>query len=294
MKTSTTKKNKSKNNVKNNASSNNVTAPKLVKCNLIKVVQWGYKELERIGRNRQNRKVNESHKNEIMKAMMTESGMRNMSSIAVNIRTLHALDGQHRIQAFIELIKNHKLHEDSVLNVLLYDMPEDEEIKVIQDMQKNRTWKQSDYVHKEIEAGNENFKILDEFCQSDPILQEKDGSPKYPYGAMFLTGKHCHSVLKDATFKCTKDDVEKGKQRIEDVKRILDANDLPYYGRPVAPCTTMWEKYKDRINLDELVKFMGNKRNHARPDELRQIQKNNEKKWAQFFERYIGMVSDSK
>lgn len=74
---------------------------------------------------RGNRMIDENHL-KLFKSY-SEKQIRRMPPIIVNSRTGRLIDGQHRVLAIVELIEEGKLPKDFIFDVMLIDIPEEDE-----------------------------------------------------------------------------------------------------------------------------------------------------------------------
>lgn len=205
-------------------------------------------ELKEISVNPFNRDINNNHLTEIMKGMLTD--LKNFPAIIVNASNSHLMDGQHRVVALQKLVNSGLLPKDSTLNVQLVSMSEKEEIETIVNLNnKSKTWSTDDFIKSNIKQGNENYKLLDDFCkEGSPLLRNRNKS-RYTYAvaAIHPESSSISNNLKDGKLIVSGEDIDKARKRVKQVEELNKVIKQPLKGQWIREFLKAWsiisEKY---------------------------------------------------
>ena len=156
-----------------------------------KVYELPLSVLEKLTFHPFNRAINNEHVKEIMKAMMSDfRRFRAGNVLQVGLNTGNILDGQHRREAFVRLIKNGKLPEGSTLKVMFLDIAPDDELEYIGDINSGqKAWRTNTHVDTGAAAGNPIYIELQKLCREFPELYAGGKGNSYRRALAALTGK---------------------------------------------------------------------------------------------------------
>ena len=170
------------------------------------------------------------------------------------------IDGQLRVRAIVRLIEQGKLPKDYKYDVMLSDIPEENErAAVINANINSKGWTQFNFIESYIKDVDDdiakNYKMLDEWCRTHQLTapKRKKSSPKFRYGAAMMKGVSCTSILKNGDFKVTKEELYEAHIIHNELIEILKAMDRPMTGSWLEYMATAW--YNARRDTD-FSKFM--------------------------------------
>lgn len=193
-----------------------------------------FTNLDEFTRHPHNRKVNHKHCKEFKISMLNGASDALIGVMIIDIKTKQIYDGQHRIHAYKEAVKE---GYNRPLRIMFIDAPEnkDEQIKLINELNNGKHWNLNDYINSHMD-GNNDLRKLEEFCLQHPRLYRetqrgKNKGKKTAFmrrGAAIVTGKPSYykKSLRDGTFKATKEDWDDAENVYSEVMHILDATKL--------------------------------------------------------------------
>lgn len=202
-------------------------------------------------RNNRNRELDNAHLKDI-KRQMSES-FDTMPPITINSLTLHIIDGQHRLEAFKQLIEEGVFPPSTTIAVMFVEIPLEKELDAIIEAQAhNRSWQQADYIHSFIKNGNQNYISLDDWCRVHSLTANpKDPSrPKYRYGAIMMKGSQARATLNDGTFTVTDEELLEANKTHDEVVDIINAMGISITGTSLENMLSSWRKHR---NLDKFT-----------------------------------------
>ena len=135
----------------------------------------------------QNRAISHAHVNQIKEFILSnrETALSHMGTIIVSIKTRNQIDGQHRVQACMELLDENKLSATDKLPMQWIwcsdEAEEYEEIKRFNNTGKR--WTSWDYFRGN-KMVNENYRRLEAFIKECPKLRGKN-STRPAYALLF-------------------------------------------------------------------------------------------------------------
>ena len=199
-----------------------------------------------LGFHPQNRQVYQAHVNDIKKFIINDgpNALSHIGTIIVSIKTRNQLDGQHRIQACMELLdENHLSPNDKLPFQWIWCNDLDEEYKEIE-RYNNRAkhWTSGDYFRAN-KMVNENYRRLESFIKECPKLRGKNSTrPAY---ALLFGKSYNRTDFNAGKFTMTEEDRQRGLQMYNEIERLtvyLKAPEkISAYG--IAP----------RLNFEELA-----------------------------------------
>lgn len=213
-----------------------------------------------------NRVINKLHVKNIAEQMVEY--LEFFPPITVNDVTNHIVDGQHRANAFKQLIENRRLPEDSTLFVMHVNCSEDEEkILIVNANTNSKNWTLSDFIHRYAKE-NDNYALLESWCadKSHPLLHEnasgkKSKTYRYRFASAILKGKSCQKELKDGSFSVTDDEYAIGNNvynELSELFKILvtkkhDGSISRGYGKPSALefIAILWHERRQMHSFDK-------------------------------------------
>lgn len=254
-------------------------------------------ETQNFGKNQSNRQFNHPHLVKIKEQWITNTEM--IPPIMVNTLTNHIIDGQHRLRAYQELIKDGYLPKDTKIKVLFYEIPIDEEKEEIINANTNsKNWSLDDYIRSYIKDGIIPYCKLQEWCKTHPLCYKykKDNETneqrkdfKYRYAASILTGRRCQLELKSASFNFTEEDEKIGNEVHTELMEIIDVLGKKDYGAWIESLAVTWYKYRDMHPFKVWLKEMKSKKN-----KLQRMPSDNAGEWEAIFNTVHGAIDKKK
>lgn len=208
-------------------------------------------------RNPRNRNIDKGHLKDIKK-QMAES-FETMPPITVNSVTLHIIDGQHRLEAFKQLIEEGTFHPSTTLAVMFVEIPLEKEFGAIVEAQDHtRGWNLNDYVHSYINDGNQNYIALDDWCRVHSLTANpKDPvNPRYRYGAILMLGVRGKTTLKNGTFVVTEEELAEANQVHDEVVKIIEAFGINFKGVAFENMLISWYKHRGLNKFTDVRRYI--------------------------------------
>lgn len=228
---------------------------------------------ETVNYNQSNRKINVNHLKQIKAEMISEyekNGLeftKNFTPVSINVTTNNILDGQHRVQAFTELVKDGKLPKKAQLLVQFMEIDKKDEISKIIGMNcKTKVWSMSDYLGSYINRTDDCSKYyigLTEFCENVPICNDGNGKLKYRYATCLINGKRMSKELREGTYTYTPQQMELGKKIAWEVKEIKDKIRPNDNNSWIESMILSWYEHRDNFKdtWKELMKELDSSKN---------------------------------
>lgn len=225
--------------------------------------QASYEESKTFGKNQRNRAINMLHVAVIQKQCETSFDL--MPPITVNKVTNHVIDGQHRLQAYQNLIEKEKLNETKRIWVMWVEVPIELETQAIINANiHSKSWSVDDFIDSYVKDGNAEYIKLDLWCRSHTNTFERN-KPKYRYASAILTGRNCASTLKKGEFTITDEDIKRGNDVYNEMTAIMGLYGLKT-GPWIEPFVIKWYEYRDSHSFEDWMdalkqkKFTDNKK----------------------------------
>lgn len=190
-----------------------------------------------------NRAIDRKHLQKIKKQM--RDSFDTMPPITVNINTLHIIDGQHRLKAFMDLCEEGVFAPGTLLAVMLVDIPAENELNAIIEANiNNRGWTPTDYIHSHIKNHNQNYISLDDWARSHVLTanQADPTKPKYRRAAVLIKGSTLRYELPNGSFTVTDDELKKGDTIHNEIIKICQLMGLPLSGQWMEQMILSWFK----------------------------------------------------
>lgn len=198
-----------------------------------------------------NRQINHGHLRKIKDQMKESFGV--MPPITINEQTKRVIDGQHRLQAFRDLVDSGELPKDATLSVMYISIDEDKEREAIVNANTvSKNWSLDDYVAS-YSKSNEVYKKLDEWCSTHTLCVDGN-KKKYRYAAAMLKGVACSKSLKDGSFTITDDDFERGEIIHTELLEIIGVLDKPLKGSFYEYMAVAWSQVRHFHPFKEWLK----------------------------------------
>ena len=179
-----------------------------------------YNETLRFKYHQRNRLIDKRHLEEIKKQVLKSLGV--MPPIVVNVITGVIIDGQHRYEAYKQLIEAGLLPADTKLQVMFVSISPEEELETIINSQIHaRKWSPWDYIRSYVEAGNDSYIILDAWCKTHAVCMEGEKT-KPRYAAAMMKGRNCQTELTNGSFTVTNEEVENAENIYNEIITICD------------------------------------------------------------------------
>jgi len=254
----------------------------------LKTIWVNYEDTLNFGRNQENRKLDHAHLQKMKRSWKTSPEL--LGPIQVNSVTHNIIDGQHRLKAYQDLIKDGTLKPDTKIEVRFVEVPVNEEKGAIIDANTNsKNWVLDDYITSYVKPGND-YERLRNWCMNNSLANRKN-KPKYRYGAAIIKGKNCTSELQNGTFTCTWDDLDIADKVHAQMSEIMDICKLTKTGPWVEQMAISWREVRNLASFGEwkksLKKLMKRKYFQERP-------KDNKENWETCFSEALKMIAVNK
>lgn len=213
------------------------------------------------------------HVNEIKDVIVKNGSMDKFPPITVDINTLQIIDGNCRFMAMSDALNDDGLN--LTLRVMYEDVSEEDfDKRVIELNQGQKSWGLLDFIYNYSLRGNQNYKRLIDFCESEYTLHKKDGTinPRYAGAAL----RKSVNDLKNSKLELSAEEVEIGKKVIEEaaeIRKKFSEDDKANGGGWYEPYLRAWAEVRDSlgdINFKDYLKAIKrqidcNKRNNPVP-----------------------------
>lgn len=212
------------------------------------------------------------HVQEIKDAIIKNGGMDKFPPITVDINTLQIIDGNCRFMAMSDVLNDGVL--DLALRVVYEDVSEEDfDQRVIELNQGQKSWGILDFIYNYSLRGNENYKRLIEFCESEPTLCKKGTiNPRYAGAAL----RKSVNDLKNSKLELSAEEVEIGKKVIEEaalIRKKFSEDEKANGGGWYEPYIRAWAEFRDNLGDISFKDYLrsikkqveGNKRNNPVP-----------------------------
>lgn len=223
-------------------------------------------EVERFSTFKGNRMVNTKHVKEIEKQMQIYPYL--IPPITVNRRTYNIIDGQHRVEAFKNLMKAGSAAED-ILKVMWVDMDSMSEFKTIIDANTHsKTWTLEDYITGYSNV-SEEYRKLKEWCSVHPLcyMNKVDNSKKttkgtyrYRFASALIKGVTCQNILKDGTYSATPEEYAKAEVYYDEIESIFLTIDCESKPSALEQVAIKWRDVRHLHTIDEWLDMMKRRR----------------------------------
>ena len=219
----------------------------------IKFTELTASELKLLKRNKFNRELSGSHVSKLKTSLLEGHGC--FPPIMVNRITQNVVDGEHRKTAFIHLIDEGKISEDTTLLVQVVEMSEDEENEQIIKMQGGKPWRGIDIINAEVKKGNTHYQKLVDFCKSH-ALTNNNGKIIARYGGAIITGKNCSAPLKNRTLQFTDSELKNAETIYKEIDKILKLLKVQGSGVWIETLAISWHDVRNHHSFDTWIKQM--------------------------------------
>lgn len=251
-------------------------------------------EVKDFGRNQKNRLYNDSHLSEIRGRWIEDAVM--IPPIQINTVTNHIIEGQHRLRAYIDLMNEGLLPEDTKIKVLYYQIPEEDELDEITNANIHvKGWSLDDYIHCHVKCGLKPYCNLEEWCKEHSLCYkvkktknkngEKEISLKYRYGAAILTGKGCRKELQKGTFTFTEKQRKIANEVHGEMLDILSVMNKRGVGAWIEYMAVAWYEVRNFHPFSVWMKEFKLKKNR-----LAQYPSDNKEDWKNIFNDIHGAI----
>lgn len=235
-----------------------------------------YEVAESFGSNQRNRMINRQHVQKLKRAWVNDPEA--LPPITVNVRTKNVVDGQHRLYAYKELVKEGKLNPDFKIDVKYVDIPIADELDaIIAANITSKSWSLDDFINSYTKMNVESYLRLEEWCKQHPLTCD-NGRPKYRYGAAIIKGKRCQNDLKHGIFTITEEDLTRANDVHAEMLEIVELFKLTGKGPWIESLATSWSSIR---NLHEFRVWM--KELKAKSQKFLNSPKENSKDWDNIF-----------
>ena len=234
-----------------------------------------YDDTLKYGKNQENRAFNHAHLEKIKKQCI--SSMDTMPPITINVVTNHVIDGQHRLKAYQDLIKEGTIDPETRIKVMLVEIPVEEEKQAIIDANTNsKNWSLDDYIASYVKAGIVSYERLNELCKMHPLACE-GGKSKFRYGAAIIKGKRCPE-LKNGEFAFTEDELRRADEVHAEMLEIVELFGLKGKGSWIESLATSWVSVRNQHDFHSWIKEL-----KAKKQRFLKLPKDNTKDWDSIF-----------
>lgn len=206
----------------------------------------GLETAQCFGKNQENRVVSHSHVQRLKREMLKSFDL--FPAITVNKKTNNIIDGQHRNEAYIGLMKDNLLPAEAKLKVMYVDVaPDDEILRICDANQNSKNWGVDDFIARYVKNGNESYVTLEKWCLEHSLCVENKKNkriPKYRYGAAILKGTSCSGTLKTGDFTVTEEEIAEANVKHTEMLAIIEALGMKGQGAWIESLATTWSKYR--------------------------------------------------
>jgi len=161
------------------------------KFNQLKSMYLSYEQVKKLNFKTGNRPVQMSHvKKLLFEKKILKNGMWNMlTPVSVNKRTNNIMNGQHRTTGYLWCVENGYISKDTKLKVDYVDIPVEEEIETIRQMNGGKNWNNNTIVESKAAEGNPNYVQLLQFCNANELLHTGKTNRSYRSAVAMMTGR---------------------------------------------------------------------------------------------------------
>lgn len=228
-----------------------------------------YEETNDFGKNQENRAIDRGHLNHMKGQWLTSAEL--IPPITVNVVTNNIIDGQHRLEAYRELIKSNGISKDTTIKVMYVSVPVELEKQAIVDANTHsKNWSLDDYIHSYVKAGIESYCKLEDWCKTHTLCynyvknketKEQNKEFKYRYAAAMLTGKRCTNELKSASFTFTDDEAKIAENVHTEMLEIIDLIKNKKQGAWIEALAVSWHQYRNMHPFKVWLRELKSKKN---------------------------------
>lgn len=219
----------------------------------VKFANVSLSEAKELTLNPLNRVVDDRHTDEIKRGMVDDFYA--FDPIKVNIVTNHILDGQHRHKAFVELMEEHKLPEDTKLCVRFVEVPPEEEVSSFINANTNsKNWTTNDFFNVYYSMGTPSYVKLHDFCLEHLCTQDKNNTPLLRYAGSIIKGKNVEKQIREGRFVCTDEELEEGHKKaseLEDIMKVMGKTKTAHWFQCMAQ---QWSKIRGSHSFSEWIR----------------------------------------
>ena len=245
-----------------------------------------YEKASAISFNRENRKINHGHLNKIKKQLLTAFDL--IPPITGNMVTNHIVDGQHRLEAYLSLVKDGSLPKDTLLKAMYVNIPVDEETSRTIDANTNsKNWSVEDYIESYIKKGVVSYVKLNDWCMNH-LLTSENGKSKFRYGAAMIKKKGCQNELKEGKFEATDEEFLAADEIHAELLEITELFGLKGKGSWLEALAISWAEIREQHDFREWMKEF-----KVKKQKLMKLPKTNQKEWNTIFAT-VHMAIDKK
>lgn len=235
-----------------------------------------YTDTKFFGKNQRNRNIKPKHLQDIKKQCL--ASFDGMPPIIINETTYNVIDGQHRLQAYWDLIEAGLLDKDTLMKVMFVEIPVKDEIQAIIDCNAHtRTWNQEDYISSYTKGNIDSYIQLEDWCETHSLTSIKNKS-KYRYGAAIIKGKNCGNILKDGDFKLEDGELEEADKIHAELIEIIKVLQLRTKGAWIESLAIAWHSVRDQHPFKTWLKEL-----KAKKRSFMKLPKSNNKDWNNIF-----------
>lgn len=150
-----------------------------------------YEQVKKLNFKTGNRPVQMSHvKKLLFEKKILKNGTWNMlTPVSVNKRTNNIMNGQHRTTGYLWCVENGYIPKDTKLKVDYVDIPVEEEIETIRQMNGGKNWNNNTIVESKAAEGNPNYVKLLQFCNANELLHTGKTNRSYRSAVAMMTGR---------------------------------------------------------------------------------------------------------
>lgn len=193
----------------------------------------------------------------VLKEQMKTS-LKNFPPVHINKLTNNIIDGQHRIEAFQQLIDEGGLPIDTKLSVMYTDIPEEKEKEAIINANKHKTsWSLEDYIRSH--RDNPEYKKLEEWSKNHSLCFDGKKT-KVRYAGAILKRQNCTNMLKEGSFFISNEDLIKGEEIHDELVKILAILKKDIKGNFIESIALSWHDIRKLHSFKEWLTALKRKR----------------------------------
>lgn len=264
-----------------------------------------YEEVVSFGKGQRNRKVKLNHVNDFINVIKNGKSRKYLDEevylvfglipVIINPVTGHIMEGQHRLQAFIDAHNKGMIDDNARILIVYWDIYDEElENTLIIDLNSNsKNWSIDDYMNNYSQY-LEYYQKLKEFCENHELCmtygKKGEKTHKYRYAAAMIKGMSQASVLKKGAFTCTDEELKQADIIHKELCEIRKKLNLPMVGTDIEAMAIVWHTDRNLISVSDIKSiYYFNKDIEKKLADIKNIK--NKKDWDYIFSKFEKIVN---
>lgn len=215
-----------------------------------------YEQVKKLKFKKGNRPVQMTHVKQLLnKKGLIKNGMWNMfEPVIINRRTGCVMNGQHRTTGYIYCIENGLISRTTKLKVEYVDIPEEQEIDAIRDMNGGKNWNNDTIIESKAAEGNLNYVQLVKFCEEHDLCHKGKRGHSYRAAVAMMTGRRFNADKEEFIF--TPEKGKKGEKVHDELLVILQILNIARGDAGVEGMAQTWFYIRDDHKWSEWKKMI--------------------------------------